>query len=195
VTATTPTQHQIDASMLTGRLRAPMGGAVPAVLDVRTPGEFESGHIPGAVNIPVDQLDGHAVRIAAADPELVLVCQSGGRATAAHQRLSSHGARRSTVLTGGMASWAAAGGETQSGRARWTLERQVRLAAGSLVLGGILGSFAWPAARVLSGVIGGGLVFSAVTNTCGMGAVLAKLPYNKSREADIDEAVTALLGS
>jgi rhodanese-related sulfurtransferase len=191
---TIPTRQQIDASTLVRRLAAPPGGAGGiAVLDVRTPGEFEGGHIPGSVNIPVDQLDAHARRIAAADPELVLVCQSGGRATTAQQRLCAHGARRSSVLAGGIASWASAGGKTRTGRPRWTLERQVRLAAGSLVLSGIVASFAWPKARLLSGAIGGGLVFSALTNTCGMGAVLAKLPYNKGRKAHIDRAVAELL--
>ena len=193
---TVPSAQQIDASTLAGRLSTPEAGAVAiAVLDVRTPGEFESGHIVGSVNIPVDQLDAHARRIAAADPELVLVCQSGGRATAAQRRLSAQGAHRSSVLTGGIASWASAGGELQTGQPRWTMERQVRLTAGSLVLAGIVASVAWPKARLLSGAIGGGLVFSALTNTCGMGSVLAKLPYNMGREADIDRAVTELLGS
>lgn len=179
MTATIPTRQQIAASTLARRLAAPQGGAGRiAVLDVRPPGEFEGGHIPGSVNIPVDQLDAHTRRIAAADPELVLVCQSGGRAASAQQRLSTHGARRSSVLAGGIASWASAGGETSTGRPRWTLERQVRLTAGSLVLTGLVASFAWPKARLLSGAVGGGLLFSALTNTCGMGAALTKLPYN-----------------
>ncbi len=162
------------------------------ILDVRTPGEFQAGHIPGSVNLPVDQIGAHAVRIAAADPRLVVVCQSGGRAKTAQSRLTAAGATRSQVLNGGMAAWTEAGGSTEAGQGRWALERQVRLTAGSIVLAGILGSLVWPKARFLSGAIGGGLVFSALSNTCGMGAVLAKLPYNQAQQSDVERALTQL---
>jgi rhodanese-related sulfurtransferase len=165
-----------------------------AVLDVRTPGEFETAHIPGSVNVPLDQLDRHAERLASADIQIAVVCQSGGRAEKAHQQLKGAGATRTAVLTGGMGAWAESGGPTEDGRPRWAMDRQVRLAAGSLVLAGILTSLRWPKARFLSGAIGGGLVFSAVSNTCGMAAVLAKLPYNRSSEEATDRAVSSLLG-
>ncbi|MGW6405429.1 YgaP family membrane protein, partial [Streptomyces sp. NPDC055134] len=61
----------------------------------------------------------------------------------------------------------------------WPMDRQVRLAAGSLVLAGVVAGLAWTPAHWLSGVVGAGLVFSGVTNTCGMAAALAKLPHNR----------------
>jgi rhodanese-related sulfurtransferase len=181
----------ISADSLRQRLRQPSD---LVVLDVRTPGEFATGHIPGALNLPVDQLPAHATRVAAADRALVLVCQSGARADTAQRQLSQVGASGTQVLTGGMGAWTAAGGDATppSGAGRWSLERQVRLTAGSIVVSGILGSLVWPKARFLSGAIGAGLVFSAVTNTCGMGAVLAKLPYNRGADADIDAALAQL---
>lgn len=185
-------ENAITTEALTRRLSQP-GGVT--ILDVRTPGEFHGGHIPGAVNVPVDQLGGYTEKIAQVDPELILVCQSGGRADTAQRRLAGAGARRGQVLTGGMGAWNSAGGATEAGRGQWGLERQVRLTAGSIVLVSILSSLAWPSARYVAGGIGGGLVFSALTNTCGMGALLAKLPYNKGRKADIDRAVASVVGA
>ena len=181
----------ISAGALRDRLRQ---ASDLVVLDVRTPGEFAAGHIPGAVNLPVDQLPGHAARVVAADRALVLVCQSGARADTAQRQLNQAGAAGTQVLTGGMAAWTSAGGDATdaSGADRWSLERQVRLTAGSIVLSGILGSLVWPRARFLSGAIGAGLVFSAVSNTCGMGAVLAKLPYNRGAADDIDATLAHL---
>jgi len=69
------------------------------------------------------------------------------------------------------------------------MERQVRLVAGSIVLAGVAASFVWPRARLASGAVGGGLVFSALTNTCGMAALLARLPYNRGERADVERAV------
>ncbi|CCG02570.1 YgaP family membrane protein [Blastococcus saxobsidens] len=71
------------------------------------------------------------------------------------------------------------GGALNRGRQVWDLERQVRFAAGSLVLTGILGSLVAPRAKWLSGLVGGGLVFAAATNTCAMGMALARMPWNR----------------
>jgi hypothetical protein len=75
------------------------------------------------------------------------------------------------------------------------MERQVRLAAGTLVLLGlVLGLLVHPAFQLLSAGVAGGLVFSALTDTCGMAVVLAKLPHNRPRAADLDAALAALRG-
>lgn len=74
------------------------------------------------------------------------------------------------------------------------MDRQVRLAAGSLVLTGLLAGQRWSAARVLSAGVAGGLVFSAVTNTCGMARILARLPYNRPAAIDLDATLAALKG-
>ncbi|MGW1591602.1 rhodanese-like domain-containing protein [Streptomyces sp. NPDC002386] len=171
------------------------------VIDVRTPGEYAGGHIPGALNIPLDQL-GRAVpdiRAAAERGEVLVVCASGARSENACRTLAESGVHTAT-LAGGTGAWAAQGNDLarpEGGtRAAWGMERQVRLTAGSVVLLGLaLGEFVHPAFRLLSAGIAGGLVFSAVTNTCGMAAMLAKLPHNRPRQADLEATLTRLRGN
>jgi rhodanese-related sulfurtransferase len=158
------------------------------VLDVRSPVEFETTRIPGSINVPLNLVEKHAGQLAERlHREVVLVCQSGVRASQAQQRLSGAGVEQLHVLDGGVAAFRAAGGQVLEGRARWTLERQVRLAAGSLVLGSLVASLRAPKAGLLAGTIGAGLTISALTDTCTMGRVLSALPYNrgpKNRSAE-----------
>ncbi len=157
------------------------------ILDVRTGGEFETMHIPGSYNVPLDTLAEHARDLADVSHPIVLVCQSGGRATAAHAKLADHGKSDALhILEGGIAAWEQSGGDVVRGTSdRWALERQVRLVAGSIVLAGIAASVVFPPAKWVAGAIGAGLSFSAATNTCAMGEVLAKLPYNQTDQCDI----------
>ncbi|MFZ2527538.1 MAG: rhodanese-like domain-containing protein [Rhodococcus sp. (in: high G+C Gram-positive bacteria)] len=151
------------------------------IVDVRTPGEFESAHIPGAYNVPLDLLREHRDEfLAHLDESIVLVCRSGNRATQAEETLRAAGLFNVHILDGGMLDWEDAGLPVNRGTQRWDLERQVRLVAGSLVLSSILASVAAPKLKWLAAGIGGGLTFAAVSNTCAMGAVLSKLPYNRS---------------
>ncbi len=166
------------------------------ILDVRTGGEFETAHIAGSYNVPLDTLAEHAVDLADVEHPVVLVCQSGGRATKAHGALRGAGKDRLHILDGGMTAWRAAGGDVvENGTGRWAMDRQVRFVAGSLVLAGLLASVAAPRAKWLAGGVASGLVYSAVSNTCAMGDVLAKLPYNRTDRCDIagvlDELRTA----
>jgi hypothetical protein len=92
------------------------------------------------------------------------------------------------LLEVGMQAWQAVGGEVNVGKPRWALERQVRLVAGSIVLASILASLRVPKARFLAGAIGGGLTFAALSNTCAMGSLLMKLPYNAG-EVDVQDVV------
>ncbi|WP_030251238.1 rhodanese-like domain-containing protein [Streptomyces violens] len=171
------------------------------VIDVRTPGEYATGHLPGAHNIPLDRL-GEAVpalRDAAARAGLLMVCASGNRSAQACAALAEQGIAAAT-LTGGTNGWVQHGLEvrrpegTEGARPVWAMERQVRLAAGSLVLTGLLAGRRWPAARLLSAGIAGGLVYSALTDTCGMARVLAKLPYNRAGATDLSATLAALKG-
>ncbi|MET8945244.1 rhodanese-like domain-containing protein [Streptomyces sp. NPDC004542] len=171
------------------------------VIDVRTPGEYGGGHIPGALNIPLDQLQRALpdIRAAAERGEVLVVCASGARSENACRMLADNGIRTAT-LAGGTGAWAAQGHDLErpqdSPRAIWAMERQVRLTAGSVVLLGlVLGEVVHPAFRLLSAGIAGGLVFSAVTNTCGMAAVLAKLPHNRTRGMDLDVTLARLRDS
>lgn len=171
-------------------------GRGPRMIDVRTPAEFETVHIPGAYNVPLDLLREHREEIAehVAD-DIVLVCRSGQRASTAEEALRNAGLTNVRILDGGMTAWQNLGYDTRRGTQRWDLERQVRLVAGSLVLSSILGSLAAPKLKWVAGGIGAGLATAAVTNTCTMGMLLAKLPYNRSQSCDAQTLVAPLLGS
>ncbi|MEU3557039.1 rhodanese-like domain-containing protein [Streptomyces fragilis] len=153
------------------------------IIDVRTPGEYAGGHLPGAHNVPLDRVREAAdtLRAAADRGPLLVVCASGARSANGCAQLASLGIRAAT-LEGGTAAWQAAGHPLErpaGARSVWPMDRQVRLVAGSLVLLGFLVGLAWPPAHWLSGAISAGLVFSGVSNTCGMAAVLGRLPYNR----------------
>jgi rhodanese-related sulfurtransferase len=165
------------------------------VIDVRSAAEFEAMHISGSYNVPLPLLSEHTDELAARlGSRVVLVCQSGARAEQARQRLGASGIDAAYVLTGGVPGFAAAGGEVVRGKDRWDLERQVRLAAGSLVVLGLAGGrFVSPKIRTLAGVIGAGLTFSAATNTCAMGQAIAAMPWNRSaQEPTRESAILAL---
>ncbi len=164
------------------------------ILDVRTGGEYETVHIPGSYNVPLDTLGEHVRDLAEVGHPVVLVCQSGGRATQAHQKLTAAGKDTLHILEGGMAAWEQTGGDVVRGHTdRWAMERQVRLVAGSLALAGIVASTVLPRAKWLAGGVAAGLTFSAISNTCTMGTVLGKLPYNRTDNCDI-AGVLAELG-
>jgi rhodanese-related sulfurtransferase len=162
------------------------------ILDVRTPGEFASQRAPEAVNVPLDRLQAEPGKVAEQlDGPVAIMCASGRRAEAAREALAACGYEHAVVVDGGMGAWQAAGGEVVSERSVWPIERQVRFAAGSLVVIGVLASLVWPPAIALSGFVGAGLVFAAVTDTCGMAMLLAKMPWNRGSSCDVDPA-TAL---
>lgn len=164
------------------------------LVDVRTPGEYETAHIAGSINLPLDQVDAHLQHIvAAAGGTMVIVCQSGNRAGQCQSKLAAAGVTGPRVLTGGLNAWLTAGGPVVRGRQRWALERQVRLVAGGIVLASILASIWLPAARYVAGFIGAGLAFAALTDTCAMGMMLSKLPYNRPRSASTIAAALARL--
>ncbi|MFF4096402.1 rhodanese-like domain-containing protein [Streptomyces sp. NPDC001834] len=170
------------------------------VVDVRSPGEYASGHVPGALNIPLDRLPEAvpALKSAAARRPLLMVCASGVRSTRACDMLAAADVDAMT-LSGGTSAWENEGrtlDRPAGARATWPMERQVRLAAGSLVVAGLLTGLRFPAARWISAGVGSGLVFSAVTNTCGMAAALSKLPCNHAPRSatDLDATLRALQG-
>ena len=187
------TPDRIDASTLLGWSRDP--DAV-TVIDVRSPAEFETAHIAGSYNVPLNLLGEHATQLAARlDRQVVLVCQSGARAGQAQQRLAGVGAEQVHVLDGGIGAYAAAGGEVVHGRARWAMERQVRLVAGSLVVLGAALGLRFRPAGLLAGGVGAGLTVSALTDTCTMARLLSALPYNRGpRDRTADEVLSELPG-
>jgi rhodanese-related sulfurtransferase len=185
------TTDLITPAELTARLTST---AAPTVVDVRTPAEYETAHVPGSVNIPLTLVRQHATALAGelAGP-VVLVCQAGARARAAHAALTEAGAQLVAVLEGGIAAHTTAGQPVRRGRTRWALERQVRLVAGGLVAASILASLRFPRARFLAGGIGAGLTTAALSDTCAMGAALSRLPYNRGdRPVTLAHALQAL---
>jgi rhodanese-related sulfurtransferase len=166
------------------------------ILDVRTPAEFESVHIPGAYNVPLDTLGEHAeeFRRHVSEP-VILVCRSGTRASQACDKLAAAGMSNVHILDGGMQSWDDGRRPVRRGRQRWDLERQVRFAAGALVLVGIIGGLFVPGLKYLAGFVGAGLVFAALTNTCTMAMLLSRLPYNRTARCDVDIVVRELVAA
>ncbi len=184
----------IDAAELHERLEGPNA---PRVLDVRTPAEFESAHIPGSYNVPLDLLREHrsdlAERLGPDAQETVLVCRSGARATQAEQALATTALPGLRVLNGGMNGWESTGAPVNRGRQTWELERQVRLVAGTAVAASVLASTVSPRLKWVAAAVGSGLSVAAVTNTCAMGVALSKMPWNRgASEVGIDEVLGSL---
>lgn len=168
------------------------------VIDVRTPGEYAAGHLPGALNIPLDQLQRALpdIRRAAERHDILVVCASGARSQNACSALAEHRVSAAT-LAGGTSAWMAEGHEVHhpgtSGRVTWAMDRQVRFTAGLIILLGLLlGLVVHPAFQVLSAGTAAGLLLSALTNTCGMATLLSKLPHNRPRAADLNAALAQL---
>ncbi|MEU3688470.1 rhodanese-like domain-containing protein [Streptomyces narbonensis] len=168
-------------------------GRAPRLLDVRTPGEFRTAHIPGSYNVPLNTLREHRAELLAhLDEDVVLVCRSGARAAEAEQALAEAGLPNLRVLAGGIVAWEAAGAPVDRGPERWDMERQVRLVAGSVVLAtGLVGVFV-PGAHLIGTAIGAGLTYAALSNSCAMGVLLSRLPYNRGPRADIRTVITEL---
>ncbi|AEV74806.1 Rhodanese-related sulfurtransferase [Mycolicibacterium rhodesiae NBB3] len=162
------------------------------IVDVRTPAEFESAHIPGSFNLPLDILRSHKSDVVKnLEDDVVLVCRSGQRSTQAQQILNSAGTA-ARVLQDGIVDWEERGYDVNRGKQRWDLERQVRLVAGSIVFSSVVGSVFVPKAKWLAAAIGGGLTYAAVSNTCAMATALSKLPYNRGAETDAAKLVSKL---
>jgi rhodanese-related sulfurtransferase len=162
-------------------LEAARGGAL--LLDVRSPAEFRSGRVQGAVNLPLEQVNAESVRTQMSERDnssVLLLCASGGRAKVAAQKLKASGIR-TFVIQGGTRACQQAGLPMEGdARSVMSVERQVRIAAGLMVFAGVaLGTLYHPGFYGLSGFIGGGLMFAGITDWCGMGLLLARAPWNR----------------
>ncbi|MFJ5073635.1 rhodanese-like domain-containing protein [Streptomyces sp. NPDC088553] len=168
-------------------------GRAPRLLDVRTPGEFRTAHIPGSYNVPLDTLREHRAELLShLDEDVVLVCRSGARAAQAEQALAGAGLPNLRVLDGGVNAWEAAGAPVNRGPERWDMERQVRLVAGSVVLTTGLVGVLVPGVHLIGTAIGAGLTFAALSNSCMMGVLLSKLPYNRGPRPDVRSVIAEL---
>ncbi|MEA5619542.1 rhodanese-like domain-containing protein [Cronbergia sp. UHCC 0137] len=150
------------------------------LIDVREPSEYVGEHIPGAIMVALSRFE--PGRIPQNEKkQVVLYCRSGNRSKMAAQRLFEAGFSSVTHLDSGLSAWKAAGYPTKINRnAPISLMRQVQIVAGSLVFTGtLLGAFVSPWFLILSGFVGAGLMFAGITDTCMLGMLLAKLPYNQ----------------
>ncbi len=171
-------------------------GQTVDLIDVRTPAEFREIHIQGARSVPLDRLDPRKLmesRNGRQGEPLFVVCRSGSRGKKACEAFLEAGFSEVINVEGGTLAWEAAGLPVNRGKKTISLERQVRIAAGSLVLlGSVLAATVSPWFLLLSGFVGAGLVFAGITDTCGMGMLLAKMPWNQVTEpcSKNSEAVT-----
>lgn len=153
------------------------------LIDVREYPEFAAGAIRGARLVPLSKLHTHAPNWAK-DTPFVLICKSGRRAMQAAERLESMGFLSVSILEGGVDRWTQEGLPLEIALRRpWALERQVRVAAGSfIVIFSTLGFTVSPRFFWGTALVGAGLVFAGVSNTCMMGTVLSKMPWNRAAE-------------
>lgn len=155
------------------------------VIDVRTPVEFAEVHVPQARSVPLDELKPGSLQLPKGQP-VYLLCRSGQRATKAAEKLAKEGFSQPVVVEGGTLAWIEAKLPVTRGQTRVIgLERQVRIAAGAIVLTGVLlawfvnFNFIW-----LSGFVGAGLIFAGIADFCGMGLLIAQMPWNKRKSLD-----------
>ena len=174
----TITPHELNELRQSGKL--------VDLIDVRTPVEYREVHAQGARLVPLDRLDPKeilAARNGGNTGPLYVICRSGSRAKQACERFAAAGFGDAVSVEGGTLAWEQAGLPVVRGKKAISLERQVRIAAGSLVFVGAvlaLAVDAWFA--LLPAFVGAGLVFAGITDTCGMGLLLARMPWNQVQE-------------
>ncbi len=158
------------------------GGSGVQCLDVREPVEYAQARVDQFELCSLSDLSEKSVASLQKSKTTYLLCRSGNRACQAADRMEKMGFSDIRVIEGGMGAWEAAGKKIIQGASKvWSLERQVRFTAGLLVLSGIVMASVWhPAWIFLAGFVAAGLMFSAVTDTCGMGMVLARMPWNQT---------------
>jgi rhodanese-related sulfurtransferase len=161
-------------------------GHAVELIDVRTPAEYREIHAEPARLVPLDSLDPDAVmraRSGSEDDPFYTICRSGARGRQAAEKFLAAGYTNVVNVEGGTLAWERAGLPVVRGRKTMSLERQVRITAGLLVvLGTALGAFVHPTFLGLPAFVGAGLIFAGVTDTCGMGMLLARMPWNRVGE-------------
>lgn len=158
------------------------------LIDVRTPVEFQEVHVEFARNVPLDRLDTAALiqeHGGSDDEPLYMLCRSGSRGRQACEKFLAAGFTNVVNVEGGTLACVAAELPVVRGRKAVSLERQVRIAAGTLVfLGTLLGWLVHPAFFGIPAFVGAGLVFAGITDTCGMGMILARMPWNQASDGN-----------
>ncbi|MDQ7012270.1 MAG: rhodanese-like domain-containing protein [Planctomycetota bacterium] len=152
------------------------------LVDVREPIEHAEERIEGAELVPLSRFEADAIRAAHPDARLVFHCRSGKRSADAATRFQSNG-EPVFHLAGGIEGWKSSGRPTVRPQSapRIPIMRQVQIAAGSLVLlGVVLGVLISPWFLAIPAFVGSGLTFAGATGWCGMAMMLAKMPWNRA---------------
>ena len=151
------------------------------IIDVRTPAEYRAEHVEGAELHPLDQFDAEAFcQKYAPDTPIYVLCQSGKRASTAAKKLIDAGHKNVHVVEGGTNAAKDADVAIERGEGTISIERQVRIAAGALVaLGSVAGLVVHSVFFAVPMLVGCGLVFAGITDFCGMGMLLTKMPWNR----------------
>lgn len=161
-------------------------GKTVELIDVRTPVEFREVHVEIARNVPLESLDPAAVmqaRSGSKSDPLYVVCRSGSRGRQACEKFLAAGFTNVVNVEGGTLACLDCGMLVVRGKKAVSVERQVRIVAGLLVLvGAVLAWFVDPAFVGLSAFIGAGLIFAGITDTCPMGMTIARMPWNQIKE-------------
>lgn len=148
-------------------------------IDVRSPGEYKSEHIEGVGNYPLDTIEQSAKDLKKYT-SVYVHCNSGSRSDRACSTLENLGLKNLINVEGGIQAWKAKRLPTVKGKGAISIMRQVRITAGALVLlGAILAEYYHPSFIWLSGLAGAGLLYSGLSDSCMMGMVLSKMPWNK----------------
>ncbi len=181
---------EITAEALLAKIQS---GESLKILDVRTGLECRTESLDYPyIHVPLHQLDAEQfIKEQGNAQPIYILCRSGGRARKAAESLTAAGLMRAVIVTGGMAACKTCGTPVSTTKIL-SLERQVRIAAGMLVLSGVLfGHFVHPGFYILSGTVGGGLIFAGITDKCGLALLLARAPWNIDRMQDeINKSIT-----
>jgi len=160
------------------------GGKID-LIDVRTPAEYRHLHAAPARNVPLHKLDPVSLMQAlnGSEKPFYLICHSGARSQQACEKFLNVGYTNIVSVEGGTRAWEASGLPVVRGKNTISLDRQVRITAGSLIcLGALLSWLVHPAFIALSAFVGAGLIYAGLTDTCGMALLLARMPWNQGNE-------------
>jgi len=176
---------QTQSSITPQELHRRLSVEEPSLLiDVRTPGEYAEGHVPGAQLMPLDALDPVAFSRERGDDRrtVFVLCQLGGRAKKAIEKLERAGVQGCVLVEGGTQAWIDAGLPVTRGSSRvLPLMRQVQIVVGFLsALGAALALTVNIHFAYLSLFVGCGFFIAGITGFCGLALVLAKMPWNKT---------------
>lgn len=150
------------------------------IIDVRSRDEYTHRHLPGSINIPLDELSHNAENLPQ-QGSIYVICQSGRRSAQACDLLQRMGYKNAASIEGGLAAIDKAGGYIVQGTRSIPIMRQVQIIAGFLILLGVLLSLLiHPAFLTLVSLVGAGLLFAGVSGFCGMAILLSRCPWNRA---------------